>query len=243
MNYLNTDSLILEEKSIKDFTVIAKPQNNQVKKIEIIYGYDPLCGWCYGFSNEIKSVMSDLKHIANFKLVNGGIFAGYRGLKMGYISEHIKKNMKNVSERSGRLFGANFLSLLDNDNYSYDSKKASIAVAIMRDTFEEGAFDFASDIQTAFFKYGKDIQLDSTYIELLEDYPVDINYFLNRLNSKTEAEKVEFEFLNTQLLGFEGYPACAIKMDNKTEILSQGYLDASQITSKILYKIEEIKCS
>ncbi len=243
MNYLNTDSLILEEKSIKDVATISKPKNNQIKKIEIIYGYDPLCGWCYGFSNEIKTVIDDLKHIADFKLVNGGIFAGLRGLKMGYISEHIKKNMENVSDRSGRLFGANFLKLLNNTHYSYDSKKASIAVAIMRDVFSEGTFEFASDIQTAFFKYGKDIQADSTYIELLEDYPIDINYFLDRLNSKIEAEKVELEFLNTQLLGFEGYPACAIKMNGITEILNQGYLDASQIISKILYKMEEIKCN
>ncbi|WP_010180186.1 DsbA family protein [Aquimarina agarilytica] len=243
MNFINTESLTLETTSIKDYTKTPILQKNKKKKIEIIYGYEPLCGWCYGFSNEITAVISDLKSIADFKLANGGIFAGFRSLKMGYISQHIKNNMKNVSDRSGRIFGEKFIKLLANDNYSYDSKKASIAVAIMREIYSEGAFEFASDIQTAFFQYGKDIQSDTTYIELLEDYPIDSDYFISRLNSKIEAEKIELEFLNTQILGFEGYPACAIKVNGHTEILNQGYLDASQIISKILYKMEELNYS
>ncbi|WP_010520730.1 protein disulfide-isomerase [Aquimarina agarivorans] len=243
MNYLNTsENLILEQSNTKRFSSIITPTVNNSTKIEITYGYEPLCGWCYGFSNEINSAMSKLKNIADFKLANGGIFAGFRSLKMEYISHHIKNNMSNVSDRSGRSFGKNFLKLLENGNYAYDSKKASIAASIMREIYPQGTFDFASDIQTAFFQYGKDIHSDATYAELLEDYPVDIDYFIKRLNSKIESEKIELEFLNTQIIGFEGYPACAIKMNGHTEIFIQGYLDASQITSKILYKIEELKC-
>lgn len=240
MNYINSKSIDFQGNvnNLSTLPTIEK-KRTATEKIEIFYAYEPLCGWCYGFSDELNKLIRKLKSIVDFKLINGGIFAGDDSLKMGVISEHIKRNMGNVTERSGIEFGNEFLKLLENKNYDYDSKKASIAVAVLRDMFPEKLFEFAANIQKAFFYYGKDIQSDSFYVELLKAYPINLTDFLEKLNSQIESIKIEYEFKTTQKLGFQGYPAMAVKANGKMKILNQGYTTVSQLIPKIYYAYDD----
>lgn len=241
MNYINPKNIGFqgEINGIETLEFVEK-QKVTTNQIEILYAYEPLCGWCYGFSEELNKLISRLSSVINFKLINGGIFAGSKSLKMECISEHIKRNMGNVTERSGIEFGDKFMNLLEDKDYDYDSKKASIAVAILREIYPKKTFEFASNIQKAFFYDGKDIQSDSFYVELLKAYPINLTKFLERLNNPIESLKIEYEFSNTQKLGFQGYPAMAIKTKNGTKVLNQGYNTASQLVSKIYYAIEDL---
>ena len=239
MNYIKSKAVNFqgEVNQIATFLNVEK-RKESYKKIEVFYAYEPLCGWCYGFSSELNKLIRRLAPVVDFKLINGGIFAGNKSLKMESISEHIKNNMGHVTERSGIEFGEKFINLLEDKNYRYDSKKASIAVSIIRDLFPEKTFEFAANIQKAFFYHGKDIQADSFYVELLKPYPINLTHFLERLNSDIEAIKIEYEFQNTERIGFKGYPATAIRVKNKTSFLNQGFTTASQLTSKIFYVVE-----
>jgi len=219
-------------------TSITDEKAEPLKTIEVIYGYDALCGWCYGFSNDLKIAIDSLEAKVNFKLINGGIFSGDRGLEMRYISKHIKQNAPNVTRLSGVEFGGEFKKLLEIDHFLYDSKKASIAVLILREMKPEKVFEFASAIQKEFFYYGKNIQKDEVYLNLIEAYNIDKKEFLNRLNSKLYAVKIEKEFLEASKLGFSGYPASVIKVNGETHIVNQGYMTADNYITTILNKIK-----
>lgn len=209
-------------------------QKNESETIEVIYGYDALCGWCYGFSSELKKVIDTLGQKVKFTLINGGIFAGNRGLKMGEISSHIRKNMPNVTQRTGVEFGQDFKSgVLNEENYNYDSKKSSIAVMILRETHPQYVFDFSSKIQKAFFYDGLDIQSDDLYINLMKEYDIDSVDFMAKLDSQEYAKKIELEFQEAATIGFTGYPACAIRTRDGIVILNQGYMEAKALVSKI----------
>ena len=206
------------------------------ENIEIIYGYDPLCGWCYGFSSDLKTVRQKYQDRIKFTLINGGIFAGRRGVKMGQISGHINRNMPYVTQRTGTPFGTEFKELLLKSEYPYDSEKSSIAVVVFRDLNPTKVFEYASDLQKAFFHDGKDINDEDVLATILQPYNVDRSEFLRRLNSKEYKDKTYNEFQIAEKYNL-AYPSCIIIDKENAEMLSYGYEEADSIIKKINRKL------
>jgi len=200
---------------------------------KIIYGYDTLCGWCYGFSDELGKVINALRGEVDFELINGGLFAGIRGPKMGYMSGHIKRNMQNVTDRTGKKFGVNFVKLLDSVNYPYNSMKSSIAIEVVKEMDPCVVFDFASKIQEAFFVEGKDIQSDEVFLELIDGYEIDKQLFIKKLHSDVYENKAQESFFEAQQYGFKGYPASIISIGGETKSLTEGFVTADKFIELI----------
>ena len=218
------DLIVLEKKT-------DKTQNNV--KPKIIYGYDALCGWCYGFSEELNKAVRALNKEVDFELVSSGLFAEDIKIKMKFMSGHIKRNMQSVTDRTGMEFGNGFQELLNNDEYPYNSMKASIAIEVIKDLMPEKVFDFAGKIQKAFFYDGDDIQCEKTYLKLIRDYDIDKEQFLRNFYCKSYEEKAQNLFSRTREYDFNGYPASALKTKGKVKVLVEGFVTADQFVSLI----------
>ncbi len=71
--------LILTLFAVPVFNVKAKYSNeNNTKKVKLIYVYDALCGWCYGFSPVMMQLHSKYKDSIDFQVVSGGMITGNR---------------------------------------------------------------------------------------------------------------------------------------------------------------------
>lgn len=208
-------------------------QLSTLSKPKLIYGYDTLCGWCYGFSKEIEKTIDLLKNDIDFELVNGGLFAGIRGPKMGYMSAHIKRNMQVVTDRTGQKFGKGFLELLDSIHYPYNSTKSSIAIEIIKELKPDKVFEFASGIQRSFFKYGSDIHSDDFYLNLIDTYGLNTDQFIKSLHSDYYEAKANNSFFEIQNYGFKGYPASGLKIGNQFKVLTEGFVTAEKLTHLI----------
>jgi putative protein-disulfide isomerase len=57
---------------------------------EIIYVFDPLCGWCYGFSPVIKQAYDTYKDKADFKVITGGMIIGDQISPIGKMAEPVR---------------------------------------------------------------------------------------------------------------------------------------------------------
>jgi len=228
---------MVKEPTVVDVII---PEFKEALKAKVIYGYDTLCGWCYGFSDELSKAIEELKGEVDFELINGGLFAGIRGPKMGYMSAHIRRNMQSVTDRTGKEFGANFKRLLDDTNYPYNSMKASIAVEVIKDMKSERIFDFASEIQSAFFYKGEDIQSDEVYLNIIQDYGIDKNLFLSGLYSEVYEGKAQESFYQAQRYGFKGYPASVIKLGGKVKTITEGFVTSSQFVDLIRKELSEV---
>ncbi len=227
---------MINQPTINDVIIRHQPTTNKPK---LIYGYDTLCGWCYGFSEELKKAIHLLKNEVDFELVNVGLFAGIRGPKMGYMSSHIRRNMQSVTDRTGQIFGEGFLKLLDSINYPYNSMKASVAIEIVKDLRPEKVFDFAAKIQEAFFGEGKDIHSDEFYLDLIGDYDISLDQFVERLHSNCYENKAQKSFYDIQNYGFRGYPASAIKIGNSTKVLTEGFVTAEKLAHLIRQELKK----
>lgn len=218
--------------------LINSSSSDYYPKPKIIYAYDTLCGWCYGFSSEIEKTISKLAGTVDFELFNGGLFAGVKGPKMGYINAHIRRNMNKVTQRTGKHFGHQFENLLDNIHYPYNSSKASIAIEVVKELAPHKVLAFASDIQTSFFEFGKDIHNDDFYCQLSLKHGFDSRQFVTDLNSKYFENKTNAAFQKTNAIGFKGYPAIAIQFDNQFKIINEGFTTADHLIPLIQQELQ-----
>lgn len=59
--------------------------------MKLIYVYDALCGWCYGFSPIIKQFYKKHKnHFDSIQVVSGGMIRGERIGAIGEVAPYIK---------------------------------------------------------------------------------------------------------------------------------------------------------
>jgi len=78
--------------------------------IKLVYYYDALCGWCYGFSPVMSKIENKYSDKLDIKVISGGLFLGSRAGRVNVVAPHIKAGAyKSVELRTGVKFGKPFL--------------------------------------------------------------------------------------------------------------------------------------
>ena len=113
----------LETLSIKNKEI----SNEEKSDMKLIYYFDALCGWCYGFSPVMSKVQEKYSGKLDIEVVSGGLFLGKRAGGVNEVAPHIKAGAyKSVERRTGVKFGQTFLEdVLKNGNMTpYDLSPA-----------------------------------------------------------------------------------------------------------------------
>lgn len=190
----------------------------------IIYFYDPLCGWCYGFSPVIKKLSEDYGKKFDFQVVSGGMIPQARSGTINEIAPFIKEAYKTVEESTGIKFGEPFVrDILMPGEAVLNSEKPSRAVSVCKMLKPEKTIAFVHDLQKAFYFYGKDLQDDATYRPLAKTYGIDEEHFLKMLNEAEVVQKTLEDYQYTSSLGINGFPSLAFQNADTILVLSRGY--------------------
>lgn len=201
--------------------------------VEIIYVYDPLCGWCYGFGPVISKMEKDYADRATFRIVSGGMILGDRVQPIGHMSQYILNTIPRLEELSGQKFGEPYKAVLREGTARFSSEKPSIALEAFKMIDSLHAIDFAHEMQQQMFVKGKSYEDDSTYLELLKKYQISDSLFLENLRgaeSKARAYK-GFEF--SSALGISGFPSVIGKKNGQYYLLSNGFQKEKELSQTI----------
>lgn len=206
-------------------------------KTEIIYIYDPMCGWCYGFSPIIKKLAQNYKDQFNWSIYSGGMAIGSNAFDISQVSEYISNTLGGVEKTTGIVFGDNFRNNVLKSDYFYSSLKPAIALTVFKEMDKENSIDFSSDIQKAFFYEGESLNELNTYLQIIKKYNLSAEDFSHKfLDPIYEAKTYNNEFRVSQTYGVSGFPAVIAKTENKINILSRGF----QNYEKLSFNIERL---
>ena len=205
-------------------------------KSKIIYIYDPLCGWCYGFSPVIRKIQEEYKDKMDFDIISGGMIVGDRVGPVGAFADYILKALPRLEEMTGVKFGEPYLSKLKDKSLYQSSLKPCIALEVFKSYNQKDAIAFASAIQKAQYIDGHDLQDDSVYLELLKPYAIATEEFLQKLNSDEFKYETTNQFKMIQDWGISGFPAVILVKDNQFYLIAKGYVDYENL-SKVIEKI------
>lgn len=209
---------------------------NTMEKPKIIYVYDPMCGWCYGFSPVIKEIENEYKQKFNFEIISGGMVVGDREGPIGDFADYILSAYKRVESTTGIKFGEPYLDLLKKKDYFSSSVKPSIALSYIKEIKPEISISFAYDMQKRLYFDGKLLHENESYLPLLEKYQINKEDFFKAIESDFYKTKAFEDFNTSRKLDVRGFPSVILFKDGKYQFITSGYTSKKEL-SKALDKI------
>ncbi len=208
-------------------------------KDQILYLFDPLCGWCYGFSQTMVRFYEELRAEHEFVAIPGGMITGSRVGPAKASSIYIKGIIPRLEATTGVVFGEEYLRLLDSDTI-FDSEPPSRALHAFRSFHFERAIEFAHAMQLAHFTEGKDYNNPQMYAELAGQFGIGEAAFMERYEDERIRQNVQMEFAWARESGVQGYPTVVLRKGQKYYMLAHGFSPLESLKSSLERAVKAI---
>ena len=225
--------LYLFFKTQKIFVRMKKINGNHIKEKEnpeLIYVYDALCGWCYGFSPVITRLKQELDQQLDFLVLSGGMVRGDNIALVSSMYDFLKKTSEEVESATGVSFGSDFLNgVLEDPDAILNSEPAALAMAAFRLEKKDQAVDYAAAIQKAIYFDGMHTDDMGGLARLAERFGISKDWFDKTITDSEVLQIVENEFNMIAKMGVKGFPTLMLRKGEDMEVISRGYKSYQQI--------------
>jgi putative protein-disulfide isomerase len=133
---------------------------------ELIYGFDPLCGWCYSIVPAMRRVATDHPDLA-IRLVMAGLITDERVGPYAEMEGFIRQASGHLRTVTGREPSAAFFRLIASPGVIANSGPPSVAIAHAAGMKPDRAVEFAHSVLDAHHGEGRDLNRVETYAPLL----------------------------------------------------------------------------
>jgi putative protein-disulfide isomerase len=208
-------------------------QSQNASKVKLIYVYDALCGWCYGFSPVIEKFYSNHTTELDVEVISGGMITGNRTGEIGKVASYISLAYKEVENASGVKFGEHFLNhTLKKGTAIFTSIPPAIALSAFKFFQPQNSLAFASTLQKAIYFEGIEPMAINEYGRLVKVYGIDSALFVSKMQDTTIVQLALADFEMSGKLGVTGFPTVFIEQNGKLELLTQGFVSLAILESK-----------
>lgn len=209
--------------------------NNEHNKL--IYVWDAYCGWCYGFSQSLRSFYANHPELS-IEILSGGLFIGDRKQPISSYP-HIPEANNRISQLTGVEFGDDYNSLLTKGDFLLDSEAAAIGFSALRSLAPERVLDFSSAMQKAFYLHGKSLSDPATYSEIAVAYNLDPHLVIERMNSKEYLADAHADFTKVYQHNIHSYPTLLLQKGKEYFSLGGGAMTAEKLEARLKEILEK----
>lgn len=203
--------------------------------MRILYFYDALCGWCYGFSPTIQQFVLD--HLDDFEVevISGGMVTGDRIVPIGDMAPYISSAFKTVEDRTGVKFGDKFINkTLAEGTAIFSSLPPAYALSAFKSLLPQTQLEYAAGIQKLIYFDGIHPEHSDEYVTLAKQLGADSSEMLVRMDAEEYQQQAKSEFQYAQQLGITGFPTTVLEKDEKLFILGRGAVDLETLEANYL---------
>lgn len=202
--------------------------------MELIYLFDPLCGWCYGFGHQLEIFKNKYQSQLNYTVISGGMVTGSRVGSLSEIAPNIQDSTPRVEQLSGIKFGEAFMNdLRGAGNTILDSTPPSKAFVILKETFPSQQVELAHKIQSLFYSQGLDLNRVDSYLTLCTHLGYDLEEFKANFEGLTYQLATKDEFVRAANFGVSGYPTVVLRQSENYYLVSNGFTTAEKLEGTI----------
>ena len=191
----------------------------------ILYAYDPLCGWCYGFIPVMRAVAEAHPHVP-IDVRMGGLVTGERIGPYSDAAGYIRGAAERMAEVTGRpLSQAFFERILTRDDIVSNSAQPCAAVLRVRergDALGRQALAYAHALQEAHFEDAMDVNDPATHRAAMERIGLDMEV-PDISRDGPLMDDVEREFATSRALGISSYPTVLVAADKRLSQVPLSY--------------------
>ena len=194
---------------------------------------DPLCGWCYGNSDNITTIYNQYKDTIDFEVVVGGMWL-YNNAPSGAIGlqQFIAKHTPRMVELTGAYVNQKYFDLAGDNSYTFSSLEPCAAIVLVKQINPEKTVAFAKEVQKIMFTEGKKLNLLDNYLPILKELEIDTSEFTNNWLSEDNISNAKKEFARASALA-NGFPTLIYQQNNQTTMLASGYFKKERIANQI----------
>lgn len=199
----------------------------------LLYVYDALCGWCYGFSPVLGELHARHPELP-LEVVSGGMIRGERRGPIGEVASYIKWAYRDVEQRTGVEFGAGFVEgpLERGDMYMTSEPPAKL-LAYVREVAPRRAYDAAHALQRGIYFHGYGPGSPELARHLADELDLDPGATVAALDELRYERLAEADFDLTGRLGVRGFPALLLVRGDSAQMLTNGYADLATVERRL----------
>lgn len=203
--------------------------------MKIIYVYDALCGWCYGFSPVMEQFHDKYKDQVAFEVISGGMITGNRIGPIGEVAPYISWAYKEVEKATGVQFGAAFLdTTLKNGSAIFTSIPPAIALSIFKSRQPDNSVPFAAALQKAIYFDGIEPENLTAYGPIAAAFGLDAADFVSQMSDPQNTQYAKNDFQTSTALGVTGFPAVFLEADGTYYQIASGYVPLAVLENHFL---------
>jgi len=208
----------------------------------IQYIFDPLCGWCFGFSPVIKKLQEHYKDDIKFETLCGGMVLGDNIKPLSEMKGYLSEAMPRLEALTGVKFGADYYKLLEEGTVKLDSEMPSIAMMVYKSMSGNDTIAFAAALQNNLYVKGENLNSAESYHMIAKDFELDWSVFKERLGQQKYKEQAYAEFKKSAELGIQGFPSVIFYTKDKAYLIAKGYRNYEEMVATFseIIKKEEV---
>jgi putative protein-disulfide isomerase len=208
----------------------AQGQQTTQDDMKLIYVYDALCGWCYGFSPVITAFHKNHREELDFEVLSGGMITGGRIGPIGEVAGYISQAYKDVERATGVTFGQNFLKdILEEGSAIFTSIPPAVALTVFKQHQPRQAVAFAARLQKAIYYDGIAPTDYEAYGQLAAEFGLDASSFVTEMKSNENLQLTREEFQRASGFGVTGFPTVLLQQNGRIVVLARGYVPLSRL--------------
>lgn len=193
-------------------------------KTNIIYVYDALCGWCYGFSPVMTAFAEKYADQVQIEVVSGGMITGERIGPIGEVAGYISQAYKDVEQRTGVTFGQGFLQdILADGKAIFTSIPPAKALSIIKRDCPEISLPFSARLQKAIYYDGIRPKDHEAYGALAAEYGLDAAEFTRKMDEPETLQLAQTDFGRAAQFGVTGFPTVIVERGGQYYAIARGY--------------------
>lgn len=210
--------------------------------MKIIYVYDALCGWCYGFSSVISQFQKKYKDSLVFEVVSGGMITGKRIGPVGEVASYISWAYKDVERATGVKFGKAFLNqTLQKGTAIFTSIPPGIALSVFKEIDEKHSIQYATELQKAIYFEGIEPENFDAYGILASKFGLDPKAFVSKMHEPKYINLADADFKKSNDLGVTGFPTVLLEIDGFYHKIASGFVPFDVLENNFLTIQDQLK--
>ena len=207
--------------------------------LRLLYVYDALCGWCYGFSPVMRAQAAESGLPVD--VLSGGMIRGARRGPIGEVAAYIKSAYKDVERRTGVRFGAAFVDgPLERGDMYMTSEPPAALLAHVRETRPECQLDAAHALQEGIYGEGLGPSTPALARHLATAVGIAPAGAIAALTDARLAGAAARDFALAEQLGVRGFPAVFVVSGESAYPVAQGYVDGDAFRQNLARAREAI---
>lgn len=204
-------------------------------KNTLIYIFEPLDGWCFGFGPIVKQLQEKYALHFDFDVLSAGLITGNRIGPLANVAGFIKQVYKVVEQHSGVRFGPRFINeTLAEGKVTFSSLEPAKALTIFKQFQPDKAIEFSHEIQKLIFQDGIDPIQISAYLPLFERYGISKEKVLPLFSLRNQEQETVNEFGQVHRWKIQDFPSVILQSEGgKAFVIATGFTSLPEMEKRI----------